>query len=219
MNEIFYKDLQIEHICKSTLKNSYISVDKEAKIILKTPKVSKRYISSLLQEKEEWIRKQLLKIELNPPKRVNLEDEVQLFGEIYSIDINEAKELREYLQRVRVDTKENILKCYNRFYKKYATVHLTPKVEHYSSLMGLGYKEIRFKKMKSRWGSCSRDGVITLNTELVKINTELGEYVIVHELAHLRHMNHSKDFHSLVERYLPNSKRLRKELKNIHIYD
>ena len=83
--------------------------------------------------------------------------------------------------------------------------------------MGLDYSEIKYRKMKSRWGSCSSKRVLTFNTELIKINKELIDYVIVHELAHIKHMNHSKQFHALVEKYLPLSKRLRKELKNIKI--
>lgn len=217
MNKILFKEISIKHICKPTLKNTYISVSRNAEVILKTPKVSQSFIFNLLQEKENWIRKQLLKAERNPPKTVNLEDEILLFGEIYSIDIDEAQKLRELLQRIRVNTKENIIKCYDKFYKEFARIHLIPRVEYYSALMGLNYKDIKFKKMRSRWGSCSTDKIITFNTELIKVQKELIDYVVVHELAHLVHMNHSKSFHSLVDDYLPSSQALRKELKNISI--
>lgn len=94
---------------------------------------------------------------------------------------------------------------------------LVNKVEYFSKLMALDFTQLKFRKMRRRWGSCSSKGVITLNKELLRVNEELVEYVIVHELAHIRYMNHSKEFHSLVERYLPNAKRLRQELKNIQI--
>ena len=118
---------------------------------------------------------------------------------------------------MKISTKKNVLKSYDFFYKEYAQNYITPKVEHFAKIMGYSYKEIKYKKMKSRWGSCSSTKTLTFNTELIKVTEKLIDYVIVHELAHLKHMNHSKDFHSLVESYLPNSKVYKNELKNIKI--
>lgn len=218
MNKIIFKDLEIEHVCKPTLKNSYISVNKSAKIVLRTPKVSQNFITDLLTKKEDWIRKHLLSAASNKPEIVNLEDELLLFGDIYSIDVQEARELREFLSALKIQNKKNILRCYDNFYKLYANKYLTPRTLHFSRIMNLDYKEIKFKKMKSRWGSCSSLGVITLNIELVKIKKELIDYVIVHELAHLVHMNHSKNFHNLVQKYIINSRLIRQELKKIHLH-
>jgi len=226
MNEISFKDLTIEHICKTSLKHSYISVKPlkseifpHAKIVLKTPKVSQRFIINLLEEKESWIRKQLSKTAQHKGQSVNLEDEVLLFGEIYSIDVQEAKILRELLQKSKLDTKINILKCYDTFYKEYSKLHIIPRVEYFANLMALSYEEIKFRKMKSRWGSCSSKRVITFNTALLKTPHEFIDYVIVHELAHLVHMNHSKNFHSLVQNYIPHAITIRKKFKNIRISD
>ena len=88
---------------------------------------------------------------------------------------------------------------------------------YYSELMSLEYKEIKYRKMKSRWGSCNSVKVLTFNTELIKVDKELIDYVVVHELAHLKHMNHSKAFHAFVESHLPNSKAQRQALKKIKI--
>ncbi len=133
------------------------------------------------------------------------------------MDTDEAKELRGYLYKMKISNQNNILKCYGKFYKFYAKKYLIPRVNHFSNIMDLNYEEIKFRKMKSRWGSCSSVGVITLNTELLKINKELIDYIIVHELAHLTHMNHSKKFHSLVDQYIPDSKMLNQKLKTIHL--
>jgi len=213
MNSFLYKDLTINQITKNNLKNSYITITDEAKIILKTPKTSKSFIFNLLDDKELWIRKKLKEIEKNKPIKINLEDEVHLFGEIYSIDTSEAEILRVKLEKIRVNSLENIIKHYNAFYKQYSYDYIVPRVDHYSKLMNLKYNEIKFRKMKGRWGSCSSKKVLTFNTELIKTKKELIDYVVVHELAHLKHMNHSKEFHDLVEKYLPNSKLYRKELK------
>lgn len=217
MNEIIFKDLRVEHICKPKLKNSYISVNHELKIILKTPRVSKYFIDKLLLDKENWIRKQLIKLSQNIPQKINIEDEVLLFGEIYSVDAEEATYLRQKLQRIRKNSQENISKCYDDFYKYSSREYLTPRIEYFAKKMHLEFGSLKFRKMRSRWGSCSNTRTITLNCELMKVNKELIDYVIVHELAHLVHMNHSKDFHSLVEIYMPSSKALRRELRGVSL--
>jgi len=217
MNQILFKDLVIEHICKPRLKHSYISVNKELKVTLKTARVSKLFIDNLLLEKENWIRKQLTKLEQNTLEKINLEDEVLLFGEVHSIDIIEAKYLREKLRKLKKIDEVNVLKSYDEFYKYFSSEYLTPRVNHFAKLMNLKFSRLKFRKMKSRWGSCSNFGIITLNSELLKVKKELIDYVIVHELAHLTHMNHSKEFHSLVDNYLPRSKLLRKELRDVRL--
>jgi len=215
-SEISFKDLSIIHVHKKTLKNSYISVTKDAKVILKTSSKSKHYIDDLLTKKESWIRKQLAK--QNPLIYINVEDEVLLFGEIYSVDAKDVEILRNSLCRLRKPTRENILRCYDDFYKEYAKSYLTQRIELYSDLMQLKYKELKFKKMKSRWGSCNSLGVITLNTNLLKLHKEQIDYVVVHELAHLVHMNHSKKFHTLVEKYFNDSLRVRKDIRERKLY-
>ncbi len=168
-SELKFKDFDVIHITKSRLKNSYISVNENSKVILKTSKVSQSYIENLLLEKENWIRKQLFKREQNPPLQINLEDEVLLFGEVYSIDTDEALELRTLLNRLRQTNEKNILRCYDDFYKIFSQNYLSVRTQHYAKIMGLSYKEIKLKKMRSRWGSCSSHRVITFNTQLVKL--------------------------------------------------
>jgi len=213
MSEIFFKDLVAKHIIKPRLKNSYISVDRESNVIIKTPKVSQRFAQSLFEQKESWIRKQLLKVQNRAPQTVSLEDEVMLFGEVYSIDSDEAMPLRKLLLKVKTTDPEKVLKHYDKFYLDAAKEYLTPRVEYYAELMGLRHSQLKFRKMRSRWGSCNSNGVITLNTKLMKVKKEYIDYVVVHELAHLTHMNHSRKFHDLVEVYIQNSKALRKEFK------
>jgi len=217
MNKILFKELEVFITYNAKLKNSYISIHSDKKITIKTPTKAKIFIVDLLVQKETWIRKQLKKLEKIKVINVNLEDELLLFGELYSIDSNEAKYLRDKITKIKVSSPEKILKCYNDFYKYVSQEYLKSRVEYFSQVMSLNYSLLKYRKMKSRWGSCSSLGVITLNSELMKIQKELIDYVVVHELAHLVHMNHSKKFHSLVDQYLPNSKLLRKELKNIRL--
>jgi predicted metal-dependent hydrolase len=78
--------------------------------------------------------------------------------------------------------------------------------------LGEGLPVLRHTFMRSQWGSCSIDGKISLNTHLIKAPVTLVDYVILHELCHLRHHNHSKRFYALMSRYMPNWERRRAQL-------
>ncbi len=174
-SNIFYNGLSITHICNPRLKNSYISIDKQANIVLKTPQVSSKFINTLLTDRESWIRKKIYHIESNPPIILTLDD----------IDSIQSQE------------------------------YLTQKVEFFAKTMNLHYDELKFRKMKNRWGSCTNKGRITLNKKLIKTPEICIDYVVVHELAHLVHMNHSKEFHQLVFNYLPHAEEAKRTLSRI----
>ena len=77
------------------------------------------------------------------------------------------------------------------------------------------YPELKIRKMTSRWGVCNiKTKVITLNLEWIKRDTKYLDYVIVHELSHFIHPNHSKNFWLQVSKYYPNYKEIRKYLRN-----
>ncbi len=167
-----YKNYNLSIEINKKLKHSYLSVTKEGKLKIKTPISSQKFIATFIDEREEWILKQLQKIK-NCKKLGNIE----------------------------LHTQESI----------------EERVLYFSQKMSLPYSQLKFRKMKRRWGSCSSCGVITLNRALFYVASELVDYVIVHELAHLRHMNHSKEFHSLVKSYLPEEKKYRISLQEIDI--
>lgn len=217
MNRFIFEGLTIHHKINKRMKHSYISINSEAEVLLKTPDVSKNFIYNLLQSKKSWINKQLLLAQDNKAITMNLEDEVILFGEVYSIDAPEATLLREKLKKIEINSQIKIHKAYNTFYKEYAHSYITLRVEYFAKVMEQAYEKIKYRKMKSRWGSCSSVKTLTFNTELMKIKKELIDYVIVHELAHLTHMNHSREFHALVDFYLPNSKVYKNELRHTKI--
>ena len=208
-----FEGYEVEILFNPRLKNSYIQISADNSIRVKTPYRSQNFVNSLLREKKLWIEKQFKKNRQRPKKIINLEDEVLLFGEIYSIDSSETTLLKEKLQRLKNSDQEKILKAYDAFYKELAKAYLSEEIKKYAAIMDLNFSELKFRKMKSRWGSCSSKRVITLNSELMKLPKEQITYVVIHELAHLVHMNHSKAFHNLVESYLPNAKQIRKELK------
>lgn len=94
-----------------------------------------------------------------------------------------------------------------------ARLHFEARVLVWAGQMGLRPSKLRLSGAKTRWGSASSKGVVSLHWRLMHFRPEVIDYVIVHELAHLRHMDHSPRFWALVEAYVPDYKRLRVELK------
>ena len=97
--------------------------------------------------------------------------------------------------------------------KKQAAIYLKEKTEYYSKLMNLKYSRITITSAKTRFGSCSSKGNISYSYKLMLYPEAAREYVVVHELAHLVEMNHSKRFYAIVEKYLPDYKERRRMLK------
>jgi predicted metal-dependent hydrolase len=89
----------------------------------------------------------------------------------------------------------------------------TEKVSHYAGLMGVSVNRIFIKNQKTRWGSCSSKGNVNFNYRLYYMPEELLDYVVIHELAHRKHMNHSPAFWAEVAVWCPDYKAYRKRLR------
>ena len=91
------------------------------------------------------------------------------------------------------------------------------RTAYFAKRMGVDYGRITIREQKTRWGSCSSKGNLNFNWKLVLLAPELLDYVVVHELAHRREMNHSKNFWKIVEAELPDDRERRRRLKECRI--
>lgn len=89
------------------------------------------------------------------------------------------------------------------------------RVNHYSKIMGVEINRLTIRNQRTRWGSLSSRKNMNLNYRLYYMPQELLDYVVVHELSHVRHMNHSKEFWNEVGKYYPEYRRERKRLKDM----
>ena len=98
--------------------------------------------------------------------------------------------------------------------KKQARTIIPQRVEYWANKIGVTYGRIAIRLQSSRWGSCSVDGNLNFNCLLVLMPPEILDSVVVHELCHRRHMNHSKEFYAEIDRVFPDYKRCNKWLKD-----
>lgn len=101
--------------------------------------------------------------------------------------------------------------------KKRAAKVLISRLEFFNKVYNFKYKSISVRDQKTRWGSCSRQGALNFNYRLVLLPEILLDYVAVHELCHLKEMNHSRKFWDLVELTIPDYKERRKELEKFRL--
>ena len=99
-------------------------------------------------------------------------------------------------------------------YRKRARTQLEARAAYYAGLMGVTYNRIAIRAARTRWGSCSAQGNLNFHWKLILMPPEVLDYVVVHELAHRKEMNHSARFWEEVERILQDYKRRRKWLKD-----
>lgn len=100
-----------------------------------------------------------------------------------------------------------------KWYRRQALAHLSERVAHYAARLGVAFPPLRLSNAASRWGSCNSRGEVRLNWRLVKAPPHLIDYVVAHELAHLKHLDHSPAFWRTVEALYPDCLTARRELK------
>lgn len=190
--EIEEKIITVELKNRKNIKHCYLRILKENLIEIKANRYFTLYdAKKLIEKKSEWIKSSIKKLSKN---RLN-EDEFSYLGEIKKLEDFNIKNL-------------------DIFYKKEIQKILPSKVEELSKKMQLFPTSISFRKNKRTWGSCNYKNGLNFNILLMKFPIEVMEYVIIHELAHIKHKNHSKDFWNLVEVYCPNYKEVEKRFKN-----
>jgi len=96
-------------------------------------------------------------------------------------------------------------------------VFVLNRLGHFNQFYGFEYKRISIRNQKTRWGSCSKKGNLNFNYKLLFLSQEQADYIIVHELCHLKEMNHSKRFWNLVLESILDYKNVRKSLKKLII--
>lgn len=98
-------------------------------------------------------------------------------------------------------------------YKEEAYNLVESRINYFSKIYKLKYNRINIKNQKTRWGSCSKKGNLNFNYKIALLSSLTSDYIIVHELCHLKELNHSKRFWKLVEKTIPNHRNIRGELK------
>ena len=195
-------------VIRKNNKNAYIRVkDNVIEVVVPTYYTDKM-VEKLVLENKSSITKMLNKASL----KSEMNDGFWYLGVKYDIIKTPLYDIEFSNYKVYV----NDLKNLDKFIKNKAKSLFLERLDYWYSvfLEKIPYPKLRIRVMKTRWGVCNRkNNTVTLNLDLIKYSVDKLDYVIIHELSHFVHFNHSESFWKLVSKYCPDYKKIRKELR------
>ncbi len=214
------RKIQFIHRIDDALKHAYLSVDFYEGVILKSPAMDDEMARELVYKKGRWVLEKTRLVERIPQGPVVTGSRLLYLGRRYYAKVIRDENVRNASARfnhskfiIRVNPG---LSCRDAaidfaleaFSREKAVVKIGPRVGKWSGTTGLRPRDVKFKKLYKRWGSCTVGNEIIINFDAVKLPFALIDYIIVHELVHIRHKDHSGKFFRELSRYFPDWKEL-----------
>jgi predicted metal-dependent hydrolase len=234
---------RIESICFGTEKLSLlvlsgrhnkfqITVHRDLRVVVDAPSgVASEKLIARVRQKAPWIFRQLRYFEQflprEPQKRYTSGETFRYLGRQYRLKVssgtwNEVKLSGRFLHVTAEDPHRTDLvkRLVDGWYSRRATITYENRLKQFlddNGHFGIDMPRIRVRKMRGRWGSCDRTNSILLNTELLKAPSYCIDYVIAHELCHLRHRDHGSKFQRLLTRMMPDWRERKERLERVTI--
>jgi hypothetical protein len=234
MNKIKLGNQLINYeIIRSNRKTMGIIIDNERNLIVRSPKnTAEAKIKEVLKKKTSWILSKLKEMDKIKPapkeKEFMTGEKLPYLGRRYRLVVNSAEiskvEVKLYQGKFiiyyPIEFKEKKKKLRDRirdalieWYREHAKEKINDRVDKYKVKLDVEPNNVAVKKQKKRWGSCSSKGNLNFNWKLIMAPMSIVDYLVVHELTHLIHDNHSREFWTTVASIIPNFKEKKNWLK------
>ncbi len=214
---------QLERMPRETLS---ISVHPDLSVIVKAPENTKlEDIDKKVHHRGKWILSQQRRFEIFlpdvPPRKYISGESHRFLGRQYRLktiknDIEHIKLTRQFLEVYTPDTKpDHVRELMETWHQEQANKVFTERLfANYPKLVreDIPNPKLVIRKMQSSWGSCSAKGKISLNIKLIQVPKEYIDYVVIHELCHMKYLHHEKQFYKLLSRIMPGWERKKEKL-------
>jgi len=214
-------DIQIDNLVRAKRRTIALIVERDGSLTVRAPRrATLNDIYGFIQEKTDWILRSREKLKaIKPiPKKAYVDGERFLFlGQEYELRLVPPQRPALTFDggfTLSTSAQERGELAFTKWYKTQALTLFTERVNHYANLHRLIPKEVKVNSAKTRWGSCTSAGTLNFTWRLVMAPLEVIDYVVLHELAHLKVKNHSPRFWKLVESLCPDFKHHRKWLRD-----
>lgn len=195
-----------------------LTIQPDNEVLVSVPKYfTESMIEDLLVKQADWIAKktaaQRVLREKFPAKTYQTGDRFHYLGKEYVLEVRrgERREIKiedSWLivtapEELALEGEDSVASMIQAWYESQAAEILKKRISHFENLMNLSSRSLEIKTLRSFWGSCAADGNLNFNARLLMAPLEVVDYVVVHELSHLTHRNHSYRFWNLVSAYVP----------------
>ena len=212
---------QIDQIIRSNRKSFAIIIQPDGKLVVRAPlRASNRQIFAFVDQNAGWIQQKKAEVSIRTPKiqaRNYREGEMFLYlGKEYPlilVDTQKQPLLLDGSFKLAVRALPEAQLAFSGWYKKQAAEIISARVDDYVSQQGFSFTKFGITGARTRWGSCSHKGSLNFSWRLVMAPMEIIDYVVVHELVHTRHHNHSREFWVAVAQIMPDYRQRRSWLK------
>jgi predicted metal-dependent hydrolase len=207
----------------SKRKSIGLRIDDQGLTVSVPQRASEKWLHNVLQDKADWVVEKLSNWQNRKAVEIRWADNepIPYLGEILHLRVTpglRAAAPARYgndLVLICDGSAAKIERLVEQWYQQEAKRLYAERVAHYGALLCVAPGTLRLSSAKKQWGCCTASGAIRLNKQLIKLPLYLIDYVVVHELAHLREMNHSPAFWAVVGSVCPDYAKLRRELKAI----
>lgn len=204
---------KIDRLIRSRRRTLSLEVRRDASLVVRAPlSLHESFIHDFIRKKAKWIFKKQQEFNVKGPQQSGCkpvrEGEIFLrLGERHSLKMNAGRlrkvELKDGCLHLPHQKTKEAARLLEEWYRREALRLIAPRAASYAETRGLRYRSISITGARGRWGSCSSGGRLNFSWRLIQAPGEVVDYVVVHELAHLKHKNHSKKFWAEVAVMMP----------------
>ncbi len=205
------EEFEISKIYRSKRKTISLQITENSELVIRAPFfVSEKRILEILKKKSNWIETKKKSIKENQQNILTFDfkenQKIPFLGNFYCLKITLEKEIRlvdNYILFPEKLIKRNPKEHLKNFYKKELKKIISEKLLLFSKKVGVDYKSFRITSAKKRLGSCSSKNSLNFSWKIAFLPEEVINYIIIHELCHIKIKNHSKKFYQEVQKHCP----------------
>lgn len=212
--------ITVDRIIRSKRRTISLIVEDNGSLTVRAPiRMSMTMIQEFVAKHANWVEKKQAEIRATTPvqpKQYLPGENFLYLGQKYALEVVHGQQKKLVLEdgfKLAESVRENAELVFHNWYRQQARLIIEERLKFFAVKYAFHYDRVRISSARTRWGSCSSKGTLSFSWRLIMTPLDVVDYVVIHELAHTVHHNHSKRFWGLVEKILPDYKERRTRLK------